>query len=225
MLSLGCAEGFHRWPRVAALRWLAMSGAVILDTLVLHFTGGADSEFILLYFFTIGSAGLLTGLAGSLWTAVMSAAGTTWLFLYSDGMIGISAVVYAINFLLTAALTSYVFARLTDRERTHRETLDELEQTRLDTQTILKTLSTGVILLDSRNMPVFINPAARAILDLSGPASGELDERLTQVLRSELGRRGLRSRTPTARRVCVRCGSRSRACTIRAANDTATCCC
>lgn len=183
VLSLGCAEGFRRWPRAVPLRWLAMTGAVILDTLVLHITGGADSEFILLYFFTIGSAGLLTGPAGSLWTAGLSALGTAWLYYNSDGVIGMRAVVYAINFLLTAALTSYVFARLTERERTHRETLDELEQTRLDTQTILKTLSTGAILLDTAGEPVFINPAARAMLDLAGPAAYELDDRLARVLR------------------------------------------
>ncbi|MDD5087189.1 MAG: histidine kinase dimerization/phospho-acceptor domain-containing protein [bacterium] len=175
LLSLGCWEWFRRRQLSAALRWVVLTGAVFLDTLALRYTGGAESEFVFLYFFSIGSAGLLTGLAGSLWTAILASAGLVWLFAQeSPGYLqqhGFPALFYAVNFVLTALLTSYVYARFRERERSHVRTLGELEQMRLDTQTILDSLNTGVLVLDSGRRVLYSNPAGRQILGFPGDAS------------------------------------------------------
>ncbi|HEY3296247.1 MAG TPA: histidine kinase dimerization/phospho-acceptor domain-containing protein [bacterium] len=174
-LSLGCWEWFHRRPPAKAQSWFALTGAVVLDTLILRYTGGARSEFVFLYFFSIGSAGLLTGLPGSLWTAALSSAGIVWLYygLSTQFMAehSLNAFIYAVNFLLTAVLSSYVFEKLRDRERTHQRTLGELERTRLDTQAILDSLGTGVVVLDSEDKTLYVNPASLSVLGLDATTS------------------------------------------------------
>jgi two-component system, NtrC family, sensor histidine kinase PilS len=170
-LSLGCWEWFRRSKSAAPVRWIALTGAVGLDTLVLYYGGGANSEFVFLYFFSIGSAGILTGLPGSLWTAILSSAGIVWLYQTATPdwftVFGLRAFLYAINFMLTAFLTSYVFERLRERERRHQQTLGELQQTRLDMQAILDSLSTGVVVLNINGDVLYSNPAGRKILGLA----------------------------------------------------------
>jgi two-component system sensor histidine kinase PilS (NtrC family) len=176
-LSLGCWEWFRLHPPARLLRWFALTAAVILDTFVLGYSGGAGSEFIFLYFFSIGSAGLLTGLPGSLWTATLSSAGVVWLYreLSSAFMVehSLRVLIWAVNFYLTAALTSYVFERLRERERAHQKTLGELEQVRLDTQAILDSLGTGVVVFNRTDEILYFNPASIAILNLEAGATSD----------------------------------------------------
>ncbi|MFZ5434247.1 MAG: histidine kinase dimerization/phospho-acceptor domain-containing protein, partial [Calditrichota bacterium] len=186
VFSLICWEWFRRKTLAGSLRWVALTGAVIIDTLVLHFTGGADSEFVFLYFFSIGSAGLLTGLRGSLWTAVLSSIGILWLYREESARYlfehGFHALFYAVNFLLTAFLTSYVFDKVREKERSHQRTLGELEQTRLDTQAILDSLSTGVLVVDQELHVIYSNPAGLYILNVA-EAGGETE--LQSLLKPE----------------------------------------
>jgi two-component system, NtrC family, sensor histidine kinase PilS len=171
MLSVGCWEWFRRRRTDRSLRWFALSAAVLLDTLALHITGGSDSEFVFLYFFSIGSAGFLLGLLGSIWTAALSTMGMLWLYYDQSGgwmaEHALHAFVFAINFILTALLTSYVFDKISERERRHQQTLGELEQTRLDTQAILDSLGTGVVVVNPEQHVLYSNPAGRGILGLS----------------------------------------------------------
>lgn len=184
-LSLGCWEWYRRSRHAAPVRWVALTGAVSLDTLVLYHTGGADSVFVFLYFFSIGSAGILTGLGGSLWTAVLSSAGLVWLFQSSSPQWfihdGLRAFVFSVNFFLTAILTAYVFEKLRERERTHQKTLGELEQIRLDTQAILDSLSTGVVVIDGADYVLYSNPAGRRILGLGAYSANQDVQELLRV--------------------------------------------
>lgn len=169
-LSLGCWQWFRRGGPAILLRWLALTAAVCIDTIVLRYAGGPDSEFIFLYFFSIGAAGILTGLAGSLWTALLSGAGFAWLIhaASSGGLAerGLHVLIYSIHFLLTALLTAYVYERLKERERSHARALGDLAQTRLDTQAILDSLNSGILVLDPDGRTMYSNPAGRAILEL-----------------------------------------------------------
>ncbi|RPH92633.1 PAS domain-containing protein [candidate division KSB1 bacterium] len=206
MLSLGCWEWF-RFRRLAVrVKWIALTGAVVLDTLVLYYTGGANSEFVFLYFFSIGSAGLITGLPGGVWTAILSTAGIVWLY-HSESArwfseFGLKTFIYAINFLLTAFLTSYVYDRFQKRERTHQQTLGELEQLRLDTQAILDSLTTGIVVLDANHIVLYSNPAGRRILGLPPEADSKAVESvfgtetvMGQAVQGLLGNTTLDSRT------------------------------
>lgn len=186
-LSLGCWEWFRRRPRAVALRWVTLTGAVIVDTFMLRVMDRSGLEFVFLYFFSISAAGLLAGLAGSLWTAVLSIAGLLWIAglnwdAWAAGE-GLYTFVLAINFLLTAFLSSFVFERLRERDRKHVQTLGELERTRLDTRTVLGALSTGVVLLDAGRRILYCNAAGHAIL--GGQEVPRAEERAMQRLLGE----------------------------------------
>ncbi len=174
ILSLGGWEGYrrNRFPRL--LQSITLTLAVMLDTLVLYYTGRGASVFLFLYFFSIGAAGLMTGRAGSLWTAALCIAGLTWLQSRPGAIVNegwLSIVIYGLNFILTALLASHFYAWFKQRERTHRATLGELEQARLDTQAILDSLSTGVVVIGKDRRVLYSNPAGRAVLGLSPSAS------------------------------------------------------
>jgi two-component system, NtrC family, sensor histidine kinase PilS len=178
VLSIGSWEWYRRHRQVVWSRWMALTSAVALDTLVLYYTGGADSEFLFLYFFSIASAGLLTGLPGGLWTSLLSTAGFIWLqHLDSSGSLarhGLHIFIYFLYFVLTALLTTYVFEKLRERERKHVEALGELQQTRLDTQAILDSLKTGVVVLATEGHVLYSNPASRLILGLDPQTTDEV---------------------------------------------------
>jgi two-component system sensor histidine kinase PilS (NtrC family) len=205
-LSLGCWEWFRRSGSAAYVRWIALTAAVSLDTLVLHYSGGANSEFVFLYFFSVGAAGILTGLPGSLWTAALSTIGVVCLYRAESAhwftVFGLRAFLYAINFFLTAFLTSFVFEKLRRRELTHQRTLGELRQTRLDMQAILDSLSTGVAVLNTEGDVLYSNPAGRRVLGLPPAATNEAvqsvlasDQPMGQAVQSLMRRANADSRT------------------------------
>ncbi|MBI5059428.1 hypothetical protein HZB60_06570 [candidate division KSB1 bacterium] len=179
-LSLGCWEWYRHRRLALLLQWFALSAAVIVDTLVLWYTGGSNSEFVFLYFFSVGSAGLLTGITGSMWVTLLATAGVLWLDWSATGRIdafsGLRGFGYGVNFALTAALASYVHDRFAQRERRHRETLGELAQSKLDTQAILDSLGTGLVVLNREQQLLFSNPAGLQILGLAEDASGQAIE-------------------------------------------------
>ncbi|MBU1985110.1 PAS domain-containing protein, partial [bacterium] len=185
ILSLGAWEWFRRRRLVGSLKWVVLSSAVFLDTLVLQYTGGARSEFVFLYFFSVGSAGLLTGLPASLWTALLSSAGLLWLYRNESATYlseqSFYALLYSVNFVVTAFLTAYVYERFRERERSHVRTLGELEQARLDTQAILDSLSTGVLVVDPELQVFYSNPAGRQILGLPADAPVETMRSLLHI--------------------------------------------
>lgn len=170
-LSLGCWEWYRRHRNSILLRWITLVTAVTLDTLVLRYAGGARSEFVFLYFFSIGSAALLISLYGSLVIAGLSVAGYALLLsLEADLFMPetmLRVFIYGMNFLLAAFISSYLCEKIRRREHAHAKALGELEQTRLDTQAILDSLSTGLVTLDKNMKLLYSNPAGHKILGLS----------------------------------------------------------
>jgi two-component system sensor histidine kinase PilS (NtrC family) len=176
-LSLGCWEWFRRSGSAVYVAWVALTAAVTLDTVVLYYSGGAGSVFVFLYFFSVGAAGVLTGLPGSLWTAALSTVGMICLFraesVHWFSLHGLRALLYAVNFFLTAVVASYVFGKVRQRERSYEQTLGELRQTRLDMQAILDSLSTGVAVLNMAGEVLYSNPAGRKVLGLESSSANE----------------------------------------------------
>ncbi len=186
-LSVGCAELHRRGRFQGASRWIALTGAVIVDTLVLRAAGGSEIDFAYLYLFTVGAAGLLVGISGSLWTAVLSTLAIAWLM--SNGLSSFGTVEwlrvagFAMALTVVGLFTSYVHDRLLQKERTHRATLGELEQTRLDTQAILDSLGTGLIVLNRQAEVMYSNPVGRTILGLTEESSSD---DLMQIFRGHI---------------------------------------
>ena len=164
-LSLGGWEWYRQWPSLKLLKGVTLTLAVVLDTLALYYTGGGLNVFMFLYFFSVSAAGLLTGFAGSMWTALLSVGGLIWLEVQRAGMLQPSArmviFIYGLNLVLTAALASYLFAWFRDREAKHKATLGELKQIRLDTQSILDSVSAGVLVVNADRGVLYSNPSCR----------------------------------------------------------------
>ncbi|MFH1010916.1 MAG: histidine kinase dimerization/phospho-acceptor domain-containing protein [bacterium] len=154
------------------LRWVTLSLGVALDTAVISYTGGAVSEFVFLYFFSIGAASLFLGLWGSLWIAALSEIGYACVLLQWQPHIleGIAfpLFLYGIYFALTAVLTGYLAERLQERNRALEHARRELSQTRLDTETILKSLGTGLLAVTRTGETLYFNRAGRQVLGIPG---------------------------------------------------------
>ena len=186
LLSIGGWEAYKWRNFTGLLQVVALTLAVVMDTLVLYYTGRAASIFLFLYFFSIGSAGLLMGIAGSLWTFALCTLGVIWLEWQQarslDAVQSLRVFLYGLNFLLTAALAAYFHSRFRARELKHRATLGELEQTRLDTQAILDSISTGVVVLNPAREVLYSNPAGCSLLGLAGEAERQT---IAQFLHSD----------------------------------------
>lgn len=171
LLCLGGWEWYRRQRLLSVVKWLTMTLAVLLDTLLLYYVGRGDTVFVFLYFFSVGAAGLLTGWAVSAWTALLCILGLNWLAWNHVGDFdegdGIGIFLYALNFVLIAVLSSYFHTWYRQRELAHRETLGELHQTRLDTQAILDSLSTGVLVVDQERHVIYSNPSGRRLIGAS----------------------------------------------------------
>lgn len=181
-LFLAAAAGLWFKVRGAGtpLRWLTLSFGVVLDTVVIHYTGGAVSEFVFLYFFSIAAASLFLGIWGSVWIALLSEVGYALILLkVYPGVpwaLPFQLFLYALYFALTVTLTGYLAEKLRARSRALEAAQRELSQTRLDTDTILKSLGTGLVAVTKTGEVLHFNPAGRQILGL-------VDEQGQQVVK------------------------------------------
>lgn len=175
VLCFGGWEWFSRMPRRTYSLWILLTVGVVLDTALLKYTSGAEGEFTFLFFFSIGAAALLLGLSGSIWIALLATGGFVflvrpeWTGIYSDA--AMRSFIYGLNFALAAVLSSFLFERVRQRELTHHETLGKLEQTRLDTQAILDSLNTGLMVIDINQSMLYSNPRGLEILGLRPEAT------------------------------------------------------
>ena len=198
---------------MTALRWLTLSAGVLLDTAVIYYTGGAVSEFIFLFFFSIGAASLFLGVVGSVWIALLSEVGYAFVLLGRDGgsfeTLTFALFLYAVYFALTAVLTGYLAERFQAKNQALEKARSELSQTRLDTETILRSLGTG-LLATTKNVEVLhFNSAGQQILELCHPSgsmiegseSGETIQRFLQMIEAERvsGRREIEFPLPNGR--------------------------
>ena len=153
------------------LRWLTLSSGVVLDTAVIYYTKGAVSEFVFLYFFSIGAASLFLGLRGSLAVAALAEMGYAFLLLKWHPVLietlAFQLFLYGVYFFLTALLTGYLAEKLQAKHRALESTQRELSQTRLETETILKSLGTGLLVVADSDDVLYFNPAGRKILGIS----------------------------------------------------------
>ena len=172
-LALISITGFYFKVRGADkfLRWLTLSFGVILDTAVIYYTEGAVSEFVFLYFFSIGAASLFLGLRGSLTIAALAEMGYVFLLVKWHPVLietlAFQLFLYGIYFILTALLTGYLTEKLQAKHRDLESTRRELSQTRFETEAILKSLGTGLLVVADSDDILYFNPAGRRILGLT----------------------------------------------------------
>lgn len=181
---------------MTALRWLTLSAGVLLDTAVIYYTGGAVSEFVFLYFFSIGAASLFLGVVGSAWIALLSEIGYAFVLLgrgASFETLAFALFLYAVYFALTAVLTGYLAERMQAKNKALEKARSELSQTRLDTETILRSLSMGLLATTKTGEVLHFNSAGHQILGLAcedgqafeSCAAGRTIQRFLQMIEAE----------------------------------------
>ena len=170
---------------------------VLLVTLIVHLTGGADSPLAPLYILVIGAYALLLPFRGGLLVAGLGCialiADEVWAYATAFSW---TLVLQLAVFAAVALVVGWIATRLREAGRTLSTVESELEQLRLDTSDILRNIHTAVLSVDGHGMLTYANPAAeellglearlwtgRPILDELGRRSPELRRLLLQTAR------------------------------------------
>ena len=152
--------------------------SIILDTFiitaVIHYTGGAQSEFSFLYFFPIVVGSIFFFLKGGVFIATLSLFTYSALLLLETRKI-VPAIfplpseldpytlymriyLQATFFYLVAVISGYLAERL-------RQKGEEVEQVKLDTSTILQSINSGILVVDPLGNLLYKNETAEQILE------------------------------------------------------------
>ena len=140
---------------------------VLAVTVVVHLTGGAESEFSPVYILVIAEAALLLPLPGGVLAGVLAsvffAVDTVWV---QDGILTPSLALQVGLFTLVAVAIGVLGDRLRRTGMRLGAVESELEQLRLDTTAILDTLATGVMTLRDDGRLAYLNPAGARLLGI-----------------------------------------------------------
>jgi len=159
-----------------------------IETGVVHYTGGMDSSFAILFILTILSASLVYRLIGSAIIAGLSSLGYVVLLWSEEGMefslkslqmasdaSFYKAFLYVCTFFLVAFISGYLAQKLKVKGEELWSASLELNKIRTDTGEILRHLKSGLITIDAWGRIVYFNRAAEEILGYSEAEVKDLD--------------------------------------------------
>lgn len=160
----------------------ALSGAdLLLETAIVHFSGGVASQFTSIFCLTIVASAFLLGMRGGIATAAMA----SLCFVFYGLAEGLGAVtppgttlragaphalglletyMHVSLFFLVGAMGGYLANRIHQKRRELKNAETELEQLKVDTDYIVKSMSSGILVVDSSLCVMTINPAAEEML-------------------------------------------------------------
>ena len=190
ILTLGVALllAFERFSKykiaAAAVVSLQFLLEIIIESCVIHATGNINSPFSALFLLTIVSAALAYRLVGTLVVASLVSLAYTFIIWLRSGESGTplyfpnalkslvsaqDAVFYSIFlhiliFYLIAFISGYLAERLEARDRQLADTSRALKRAKLETDDILRHLSSGLLTVDAFGNIIFFNRAAENIL-------------------------------------------------------------
>lgn len=162
--------------------WAQLTTDVMLATAIVGFSGGAESQFSLLYFVPVICGAMFLVGPGSFTMALVSSVSYSLLLLseyhnyfrwlqptldveYVRNYIFLRGYMHVLFFFVVAAMGTYLAERL-------RKGVQELEEVKLTTDDILENMGAGVITIDAAGRIVYFNWAAGAILDCESNAAG-----------------------------------------------------
>lgn len=199
--------------------WVLMVSDLLLEAAIIHFAGGIASQFTLVYCLTIVASAFLLDMSGGLGTAILS---STFFVLYGiletvnviqppgrellavpDRPLGVLQIyMHVLTFFLLGAVGGYLSRRIRQKGRQLESAESELEQLKFDTDYILNSMSSGILVIDADGTVVTINPAAEEILGVKkedvllhnldealGRTVPELTRELEDALREQRDRR------------------------------------
>lgn len=168
----------------AGFLYLQFVHDLLLITVVVHLTGGGDSQFAALYILVNAMAALLLPIGSSLLLAMLgSVLYVGDAFLVSGGDISIPLVLQLVVFVLVAVGTGYIAGRLQEAGQGRERLQAELASVQLRAADILANIRAGIITVDDLGRVLYANPAASTLLGLplSEQGGAPILERLRAV--------------------------------------------
>lgn len=141
---------------------------LILVTMVVHLTGGWNSQFAALYILAIASAALLlsfrSGLALAATACVFYALEIIWL---APGSAPLAPVMVQLGvFVVVAVGSGFVVLRLRQAGLGRQALAAQLASVQLEAADILRTIRSGILTIDSSGLLLYANPAASELLGI-----------------------------------------------------------
>ncbi|NNE08878.1 MAG: PAS domain S-box protein [Gemmatimonadetes bacterium] len=182
-------------PRFQAVCQLVID--VVLVSCMVHYTGGVSSPLALLYVLVISAGSSFLLVRGTLFLAILCTAAyamllgveqTGFLSPAFDGpaagaesmrLVALQITLYGITFLSLALLSGYLSFRVYRRGVALKAVRSRLHQVNLDTDQILRSMSSGLLSVDRDGLVVHFNPAAAQIFGVeANDAIGETCEEI-----------------------------------------------
>ena len=186
----------HSWQRTPALfAVIQITIDLLVETLLIYLTGGILSIFVSLYFCSIVASGMLIsphssficasfttiGISGVAFIYFTAALNSVPLPIFSErfsyNYLSHNELLFAKAYLFAQGVAFYLVAFLTNRLSI------ALSRARILHEEILQNLGDGVLVIDTKQNLLFINPRAQEILGL--PSLSIKDKKITQVLAPE----------------------------------------
>lgn len=138
---------------------------LLLITVIVHITGGAESQFAALYILAYAAAALLLPIGSSLLLAIFGSVlyiGDA--VLVSGGDISVPTLLQLLVFVLVAIGTGYIAARLQEAGEGREQLQAELASVQLRAADILTNIRAGILTVDDVGRLLYANPAATDLL-------------------------------------------------------------
>jgi len=215
VITGGIASGAVRLgasPKMAV--WTIVVADILLEAAIVHFSGGTSSQFSMIYCLTIVAAAFMLEVPGGLASAILSSLCFIGYGVFESlGILvppgrelvgniqkpGLLDTYMHLSLFFLVGTVGGILARhiqLKGRQLEHAEI--ELEQLKVDTDYILRNMSSGILVTDSDAAVITMNPAAEEILGVTreavvgrpikralGVGAPELATELEEALRGE----------------------------------------
>ncbi|HYR12014.1 MAG TPA: ATP-binding protein [Longimicrobium sp.] len=139
---------------------------VLLVAVVVHYTGGPESDFVPLWMLVIVAAAILLPFVGGVLIGVLVSLLFFADIVFTTHTVNPSAILQMVLFTSVALATGYLGDRLRQTGAVLGEVETELRLLRLDTDDVLASIATGLITVDGAGRLAFINPAAADLLGI-----------------------------------------------------------
>jgi two-component system sensor histidine kinase PilS (NtrC family) len=199
-------------PKMAV--WTIVVADIVLEAAIVHFSGGSSSQFSMIYCLTIVAAAFMLEVPGGLATAILSSlCFIGYGVLESLGIVVppgrelvghiqkpglLDTYMHLSLFFLVGTVGGILARHIQLKGRQLEDAEIELEQLKVDTDYILRNMSSGILVTDSDAVVITMNPAAEEILGVTreavvgrpikkalGAGAPELAVELEEALRGE----------------------------------------
>ncbi len=162
--------------------WLIMIADIFFETAIVHFSGGITSPFALIFCLSIVAAAFLLEVTGGLGIAFLASCSyVAYVTLQSANVFSlpearslgasfgepVRTYLLVSIFFLVGSVSGYLAERLKRKGKQLETAETELMQLKINTDSILENMSSGVLVVDSSGKIVTINHAAGEILKLN----------------------------------------------------------